>query len=864
MKKVYTTTTSFAIAALLLNGAGQSAQGIGLTSGMFSLFLECNNDGTALFLDSQNGWQYSQDAIGDMTDGSTYDITGMGVFQSGNEVFVAIGSNLPGTGAGYDRKVDPIFHGDLFFTPGGDNFQDSMESGNLYGIHFSGSSDSGAHAGLGVYQNVAAKGVGMNNFGHRTYNNYAAMVDSSSSNFYGDLGVNNSYFNGDGTGYNVISGGKKVEDDGFEMLTLDDLTAVGLDRNTVRGSEILGFKFNLDAIVPPEPAPLPKDIGTLKGIAEGYDFDWGSQGWDGELAAYDTNIAEQQEQANTYQGQANTYQAQANAHQTQADIYDTRSQTASEEAEKLKQERNDRNSELWRAARYSPGGEANNVVKRERNDRNKILKQIDEVNEIIDEIPGQIADAIDERDALTTRLNEVPSEAEAIAIARRNPNGNIEQAYEAVAELAPKKEAWEVYKQENNWDNLELPQQLAVQEAYGGDWIELRGDGSPAKQEQELTLFSQVLADFESEVEQDRQAEIQQYQTQINQKQNNIDDLLTELNDAEALKPQLENNLENFYTTNDLRDQLEAVKANAEQERAAIDTDNSLNDTQKEELRAFYETDIARTQALINEIDNSQESLDTLFDGADQYFKNVLRADAKNSDSPIFDDNGNQEVYGPDEVTVQVPVYDEETGEFDGYETKVLAEERAPMVVEGAPKTVASEYARLSAESRLFNNARKDRIQEQENNEIARDNELAAKEEDINSRNQALNNRNNSLAQQQEQINLRDELLLEIETQIAQVRDEAIAQERREQMSESLAAAEVENQKEQELEERYGARTIDNPGGIPTSPEEVMAAQGVIPGEEVIAMDVPEPSSVLGLIAAIGSGFAALRRHRQD
>ncbi|NES66973.1 MAG: PEP-CTERM sorting domain-containing protein, partial [Okeania sp. SIO2D1] len=344
--------------------------------------------------------------------------------------------------------------------------------------------------------------------------------------------------------------------------------------------------------------------------------------------------------------------------------------------------------------------------------------------------------------------------------------------------------------------------------------------------------------------------QIQQYQTQINQKQNSIDDLVTELNDAEALKLQLENNLDNFYANNDLRERLEAVKANAEEELATLDTDNSLNDLQKEDRRAFYESDIARTEALINEIDNSQESLDTLFDGADQYFKNVLRADAKNSDSPIFDENGNQEVYGPDEVTVQIPVYDED-GNISGYTTHTVAEE-------GAPKTVASEYRRLEAESRLFNNARKDRIQEQENNEIARDNELVAKQEDINSRNQAFNDRNNILAQQQEQINQKDELLLEIETQIAQVRDEAIAQERREQMSESLAAAEAENQKEQELEERFGVRTLDNPGGIPTSLEEVIGT------EEVIAMDVPEPSSVLGLIAAIGGGFAALRRHRQD
>ncbi len=55
-------------------------------------------------------------------------------------------------------------------TLSGESFEDAMDAGNLYAVHFSGSSDSGANAGLGVYQNVAAKGVGMHNFGHRTYN----------------------------------------------------------------------------------------------------------------------------------------------------------------------------------------------------------------------------------------------------------------------------------------------------------------------------------------------------------------------------------------------------------------------------------------------------------------------------------------------------------------------------------------------------------------------------------------------------------------------------------------------------------------------------------------------------------------------
>ncbi|NEQ40715.1 MAG: hypothetical protein F6K40_32625 [Okeania sp. SIO3I5] len=71
MKRIFNVGTKIALTALLLNASSQQAQGFSLTDGVFSLFLECNNDGTALLFEGGDGWQYSQDATGDMTDGDS-------------------------------------------------------------------------------------------------------------------------------------------------------------------------------------------------------------------------------------------------------------------------------------------------------------------------------------------------------------------------------------------------------------------------------------------------------------------------------------------------------------------------------------------------------------------------------------------------------------------------------------------------------------------------------------------------------------------------------------------------------------------------------------------------------------------------
>lgn len=846
MKTINQVSSAVAIAIAFLPLSNQSAQAARLASGTFSLFLECNNDGTSMLLNPQMGWQYSQDAIGDMTDGYTYDMTGMAVFQNESDVFVALAGNMPLSGAGYDRSLDRIFYGDLFFTPDGDNFQNSMTAGNLYGIHFSGSQDSGANAGLGIYQNVAAKTVGMQNFGHRTYGNYEGMVDTSSPNFYGDLGVSNNYLNPNGPGYNVISRGNRVQNDGFQMLSVLQLANAGFNLNQFGGSEIFGFKFNLDAILPELPPPLPKDVEALKGIGEEYGYNWNEKGHDEQLAHHDQVMVEKQAAADTHQSEADAQGQQADVHQTQSQMYEERRQTSNSEASRLwSEEINVRNNEVTQLARSSSGGQGNGIIATERNRRNNIVNQITQVTRTLTEIPGQIQTQTQLRQTAISQFNAVPASASALATARQNASGTIQQAYAAVEDLSVRKATWEQYKQANQWDSRTREEQLALQEAYSGDWIAIRNDGSAAKDEQELTLFSQRISNFENQVTQQRQNTIQGYQTQISQADSQISSLQQQLQTAQERKPQLDNQLEQFYQTNTLRNRLQSIQQQASQNLGALDSNSSLTASQKAERREFYESEIARTQEFINELNSGdwKTSLDTLFDNAWSYFNSVLRQDARNSDRPIFDANGNPATYSQSDVTVQIPLYDED-GNITGYRTEIIGEV-------GAPKTVGSEYRREEAEAALFSTVRQERRQARNQAQGDRNRENNLKQQAASRQTQALSQKNSALSEKSAENERKNALLLDIEGQISQVRDTAIAEARRETMQESLAQANNENQREQALEDRVGARTPDNPGGIPNSEAEALSA-----------MSVPEPSSVLGLMAITGA-CAALRRRRR-
>ncbi|MGD1805372.1 XDD3 family exosortase-dependent surface protein [Dapis sp. BLCC M126] len=854
MKRIINVGTKVALTALLLNASSQDAQGFALNDGVFSLFLECNNDGTALVFEGVDGWQYSQDAIGDMTDGDSYDLTGMAVFQDGNDMFVAIGGNMPLLGTGLDRNLDKIFPGDLFFTPAGQNFQDSMEAGNLHAIHFSGSQDSGADSGLGVYKNVAAKGVGMQNFGHRTLDNYEALVDSSEGNFYGSLGADNPYFNGTGTGYNVIAGGDRVANDGFEMLTATELTAEGFNREFLGGTEFFGFKFSLDAIIPPEPL---KDIDSLRGIAEGYGFDWDGQPWDGQLEGYDGTISNQQTQIDNFQGEVEDYQDKINDHQANIELYNSRQLAAEEEVERIqKDEINPLNRSNDNAAKKVPGGEANSEIRKELNARNKIVNNLNKVEETISENPQEIIDNEDKRDRKQGQLDDVPSLEEAIQQAKPGASETIQDAYVAVAELESQKEAWDEYKQNNNWENLNLQEKLALQNNYGGDWIELRNDGSLAKQEQELIFFNDLIAGFETEVANERQGKIDNLQKQVDNFQNKINDLNQELADARNTKPQLEQELNDFYnqhfdTSNDgsLQQKLADIRDNSQQKLDKLNKKNNLTPAQEEE-KAFYEQNIIETQNLLAQIDGTteQSSINNLLNEANQYF-NALKEEARDSDRPDGLDSNNFKTYTAEDLTVEIPVYDND-GNIIDYTTHTF-----DGVQVGDPKTIGSEYQRREFEAGLFEVARNQREQVMIDNGVLSENEQIAKQQDIDSRNAAERQKAQVVVQQQEQIDQKNDLLREIEETLVPFIDEAIATEKRENMQERIAAAEVENQREQELEEQFGVRTDRNIGGVPATREEALARLN-----DTDSVSTPEPSSLMGLITVIGAGLAGLGR----
>lgn len=272
--------TVLALGLLGMTSAPASASS--LISGNFSLFLECNNDMIVQNFDSNSmsmgDWHYTNDAKDDNTDGFFYDILGMATMETESELVVVLNSNMPLGGTGFDKQTNPVMFGDLFFSSGdaGQSFNEAMESGNLFGIHFAENNE--AKVGeAGVYSQVIAKGVGVNNFGHKNYQNYMNLVDDTVDNFWGDLDSGNPYLDVNGPGYNVIAKGNKVENDGFELLGMDDalLADFSIDNFANAGTDFIAFKFNKSAL-----AYQP----TLQEQAAELDVEWE---WDDEFATID-------------------------------------------------------------------------------------------------------------------------------------------------------------------------------------------------------------------------------------------------------------------------------------------------------------------------------------------------------------------------------------------------------------------------------------------------------------------------------------------------------------------------------------------------------------------------------------------------
>lgn len=198
------------------------------------------------------GWNYSIDAVGDGSGGSVYDIKGLAIKETADDIYVSISANLPLTGIDYSTATDNnVGWGDLFFDFSNGTFLDASDNQSLFAVNFATGTDSGAPE-IGVYGNVSAKSVGLQNDGYGTLEHYYNEGWGKPATM-GDLATTEavySYYAGDALSdddtplKNVIDSGDRLGDISF--VSAQEAQAAGLDfaNFNAAGSEQITFKFD--------------------------------------------------------------------------------------------------------------------------------------------------------------------------------------------------------------------------------------------------------------------------------------------------------------------------------------------------------------------------------------------------------------------------------------------------------------------------------------------------------------------------------------------------------------------------------------------------------------------------------------------
>jgi hypothetical protein len=210
-------------------------------------------------------WTYTADATNDSLglglNATAFEIFGMGIYDDGQDIYVALGANLPIGGVNlpdpqlcdatqcYPVPDSNIGWGDLFFDfSGNSEFGTSSDNSQLFGIRFAPSNDS--LVPMGVYSNVKGTGVQLDNAGYRNigryYNSLPTTAQQQSVNF-GSLAWNDPYWSryitstNPGIIPNVIGSGTKVGD--VLSVTSQELRDKGFNA-TWGGSQLIGMKFS--------------------------------------------------------------------------------------------------------------------------------------------------------------------------------------------------------------------------------------------------------------------------------------------------------------------------------------------------------------------------------------------------------------------------------------------------------------------------------------------------------------------------------------------------------------------------------------------------------------------------------------------
>ncbi|MDJ1181324.1 hypothetical protein PJF56_20895, partial [Roseofilum sp. BLCC_M91] len=219
--------------------------------------------------DPLKGWTYATDVshdsvasdfIGNTNVGETiYEMYGMAVKEDPDtgRIWVALNANLPITGrtvpTQWDRFTVPdgnIGWGDMFFDfSGTGNFQNALDSGQMFGVRFADTNDSGVEAG--VYRGVSGKSVVSENAGFwnlDSHNRHVVEKGTGLDSSMGDLAWNDSYYYpydrpGPVKMPNVIDSGERVGAVAIHNRT--ELENQGFDPSQFPqlGDEIFGFSF---------------------------------------------------------------------------------------------------------------------------------------------------------------------------------------------------------------------------------------------------------------------------------------------------------------------------------------------------------------------------------------------------------------------------------------------------------------------------------------------------------------------------------------------------------------------------------------------------------------------------------------------
>lgn len=204
-----------------------------------------------------NGWNYSIDALTDGSGGYSYEIEGLATTETADSIYFALTGGTPLTGVyDTDAQDDNIGWGDLFLNFSGNTAKKATSDGDLFGIRFAGTNDSGVNK-VGLYSNVTTKNVAGQNQGYNSLKQYydagynrnntmgtdLATKKDAYAYLYGNNVANNPTNNNTKT-RNVIKNGNFLG--GIDLLSGSDLASAGLDFGNfgVGNAHTIGFKVS--------------------------------------------------------------------------------------------------------------------------------------------------------------------------------------------------------------------------------------------------------------------------------------------------------------------------------------------------------------------------------------------------------------------------------------------------------------------------------------------------------------------------------------------------------------------------------------------------------------------------------------------